>query len=49
MLLIFVETKINIMTKLRKNQQADVQLSNLPFIIGGIIIVGITLLTVLTA
>ena len=27
----------------------DVQLSNLPFIIGGIIIVAITLLTILTA
>ena len=36
------------MTKIRQNQQ-DVKLSNLPFIIGGIIIVGIILLTILTA
>ena len=46
---IFVETKINIMTKIRQNNQADVKLSNLPFIIGGIVVVGITLLTILTA
>ena len=39
--------QIEIMTKVR--QQADVQLSKLPFIIGGIIIVAITLLTVITA
>ena len=37
------------MTKIRTNQQADVKLSNLPFIIGGIVVVGITLLTVITA
>jgi hypothetical protein len=35
------------MTKVR--QQADIQLSKIPFIIGGIIILGITLLTILTA
>ena len=39
--------QIEIMTKVR--QQADVKLSNLPFIIGGIIIVAITVLTILTA
>ena len=37
------------MTKIRNQHQADVKLSNLPFIIGGVIIVGITLLTILTA
>ena len=41
--------QIEIMTKIRNNNQADVKLSNLPFIIGGIVVVGITLLTILTA
>jgi len=35
------------MTKVR--QQADIKISNIPFIIGGIIIVGITILTLATA
>tara|TARA_R110002050_G_scaffold49001_1_gene113987 strand:+ start:3402 stop:3515 length:114 start_codon:yes stop_codon:yes gene_type:complete len=37
------------MTKIRNNQQADIKLSKLPFIIGAVIIIGITVLTILTA
>ena len=37
------------MTKLRKNQQADVKLSKIPFIIGAVIIVSVIILTIITA